>query len=226
HLHRHHQCGEHEGEHPLAEPETEAGEGVGGHQTHQQGSRSCGDGDDDAVEEHPPEGDQLGHRREVLERDVARDPRGRKVKCRSLLRETLADQPDQRCQHEDPEDGQDRGEDPSAQAMTSHRSCTHFRESRNWIAVTIAMITKTTRATAEAYPAWNAWKPCWYRYITIESVDSPGPPSGVMIWIGSKIWNAPMNVITLAKKMVGDIIGMVTCHIRCQAPAPSIRAAS
>ena len=47
-----------------------------------------------------------------------------------------------------------------------------------------------------------------------------------MIWIGSKIWKAPMNVMTLAKKIVGDIIGMVTFHILCQAFAPSIRAAS
>ena len=47
-----------------------------------------------------------------------------------------------------------------------------------------------------------------------------------MICIGSKIWNAPMNVITDAKKIVGDIIGSVTFQSTRHELAPSVLAAS
>src|SRR5689334_8574392 len=39
-------------------------------------------------------------------------------------------------------------------------------------------------------------------------------------------WNAKIVPITTAKKIVGDIIGSVTCQKRDQAPAPSTLAAS
>ena len=35
-----------------------------------------------------------------------------------------------------------------------------------------------------------------------------------------------MNVITIVKKIVGDIIGIVTCHSTRHELAPSVRAAS
>ena len=56
-------------------------------------------------------------------------------------------------------------------------------------------------------------------------VESLGPPR-VMIWIGSKIWNAPMKVITEAKNMVGDINGSVMWKNVCNRFAPSQQAAS
>ncbi len=45
--------------------------------------------------------------------------------------------------------------------------------------------------------------------MTAVMVESFGPP-WVMICTGSKIWKAPMKVITEAKNMVGVISGRVT----------------
>jgi hypothetical protein len=46
------------------------------------------------------------------------------------------------------------------------------------------------------------------------------------MYIGSKIWKAPMKLMTTAKKRLGDSIGRVTCQKRRNTPAPSRVAAS
>src|SRR3712207_7277237 len=51
-------------------------------------------------------------------------------------------------------------------------------------------------------------------------------PIWVMMNIGSKIWNAPMNEMTQTKNSVGDSIGTVTCQKRRHGRAPSMTAAS
>jgi hypothetical protein len=62
-------------------------------------------------------------------------------------------------------------------------------------------------------------------YWTMLSVELPGPPL-VMMCTGSKIWNAPMNEMTVTKNRDGDSSGSLIRISSCHQFAPSILAAS